>query len=693
MREQSELYDDFADNRGEGAVVGTLSTSGARRLGVDVEGVLSIDNEALRIAPLIEAGFGRAVVAYGPFSSRPGLAFAVHILNGHNTSQSEPLPDTFRERMSLWLSGSEIDPKWPRLVQWIRSGRVRRTFRKFRWWRRTAKNGNPVRVLDENLAVGWFSNIVVADPCFEGNTFIMHALGPENGELWTGSAGCRTRSLRGVQNIPLYLVSIVRANGVVYYVSSLDRVPGVASFPRFQPVGVGSAQVGDDVYVGIHQSVLGQIGFRLDTRVRNVRVGRVGGYETWCGGAHAADRLVGQGDLNGTMADAGGTWRVLRGKAHRGANGATATAPGTRALLDSGSPCGLIHASVLPGTREQSRVGVLWRFRDEENHWRVEVGAGSCQIIRVVGGDRQLVVSSKLVSSNEKCTCRVQVLDDGHHLMAYVDGEPVSACWVADSRLEGETGVGIVLDDAGDGGGTVAAFEAHPRAITLSDAFELTAPWVRKGVDLVVADDFRGERRDLSGRLTPVGAQRWSRLLGSGVIETTGEGAARVRASVQEPCPDRTAYSVDWSHPDFADLEVTITPPGSKRGNKERGIAGFILFQDPANYVTLNIWRTDYYGGSSISTFFKFGGFEDLYDAIWTNVGDRVSYGQPARIRLCCDGEQYLVFVNDEPVLYRAFRDVYPDIARLKIRKVGLLANWEFGTDTGSRFDGFLARS
>jgi hypothetical protein len=108
--------------------------------------------------------------------------------------------------------------------------------------------------------------------------------------------------------------------------------------------------------------------------------------------------------------------------------------------------------------------------------------------------------------------------------------------------------------------------------------------------------------------------------------------------------------------------------------------------------VTLNVWRTDYYGGSSISTFFKFADFEDIYDAIWTNVGNRVYYGKPSRLRLCCDGEQYLVFVDDEPVLYRAFRDVYADVERLRIRKVGLLANWEFGNDTGSRFEQFRAR-
>jgi hypothetical protein len=35
---------------------------------------------------------------------------------------------------------------------------------------------------------------------------------------------------------------------------------------------------------------------------------------------------------------------------------------------------------------------------------------------------------------------------------------------------------------------------------------------------------------------------------------------------------------------------------------------------------------------------------------------------------------------------------VYPDFVRLQIRKVGIIANWEFGTDTGSKFEQFRLR-
>ena len=70
LKEELELYDNFTDDRAAGTVIGSLATSGHKRSGVDVEGVMSIDNGALRIAPLIEAGFGRASIAYGPFTRR-----------------------------------------------------------------------------------------------------------------------------------------------------------------------------------------------------------------------------------------------------------------------------------------------------------------------------------------------------------------------------------------------------------------------------------------------------------------------------------------------------------------------------------------------------------------------------------------------------------------------------------------------
>jgi hypothetical protein len=50
-----------------------------------------------------------------------------------------------------------------------------------------------------------------------------------------------------------------------------------------------------------------------------------------------------------------------------------------------------------------------------------------------------------------------------------------------------------------------------------------------------------------------------------------------------------------------------------------------------------------------------------------------------------------LIFLNGEPILYRALNDIYPEWKELKINRVGILVNWEWGNDTGSIFQNFIA--
>jgi len=690
LKGELELYDDFTDDRTTGTVIGSLATSGQKRLGVDLEGVMSIDNGALRIAPLIDAGFGRIALAYGPFAARDGLAFAVYMLNGHNTAQAEPLPDPFRARMNRWFLGSETDSRWERLVRWLLSGRVRRTLRQFRRWKRAA-NGR-VSLLDENLAVGWFPAVDIPDPRMMGNSFIMHALGPENGELWAGETASRTRSLRGVQNLPFYFVVIARAEGNVYYVSSVNGATGLAPYPWLTPVAVDQSPLTGEVYLGIHQSVLGQIGFRMDTRIHGVRVADIDGYESWCGGAHAADSLNAVGVAPGIVAEVGGEWAVWHCQVEQEIPGVAEPAVERLAVLDPGAPSGLICSIAESAVADPGRFGLICRSLDQLNHWRLELTERTYALIIVVEGIREVVASRHISESSNTSMRRLQIFDAGNRLMAYVNGEPLADAWIVDERLRDATKVGIFNETPEHDKDIIRRFEAHPRLTRLPKVLDMGAPWLRRGTQVVIADDFSGGQGNLDGRLTTFGGKRWGRIIGKGFIDVTGASAAQVRGSVQQPCPGRTAYGLDWSHSKFVDVEATITLPGNERGEKHQCTAGFILYQDSDNYMILNVWRSDAYAGGSISSFFKFDGFEDIYDAIWTNVGDRVDYGKSSRLRLCCDGERYLVFINDEPVLYRAFRDVYSDMDRLRIHKVGLLANWEWGRDTGSRFEQFTLR-
>src|SRR5690606_29168315 len=114
------LEDSFGEDLRSGRVVGSRTTDGHLRGGIDVEGVLAVDNGALRIRPLIEPGWGRAGLAYGPFRREPGLSFAVFMVNGHNSSQAEPLAKGFRDRLQRWWLGSETWSRKRRLIQWLR---------------------------------------------------------------------------------------------------------------------------------------------------------------------------------------------------------------------------------------------------------------------------------------------------------------------------------------------------------------------------------------------------------------------------------------------------------------------------------------------------------------------------------------------------------------------------------------------
>lgn len=689
-----EVIDDFADGCAEGGVIGHICKSGHVRLGADIEGVFSVDNGALRVAPLVRAGFGRAVLSYGPFAVRPGLAFAVFMLNGHNTAQDEPLSDNFRHRLRGWLRGSETDPAWKRVAIWLRHAKFRRSLRQLRWWYRTAHAGQSMARLNENLAIGWFSSAVEPDPRECGSGFVMHALGPENGELWAGEANSRTRSLRGVQNLPLYYVCVARPDSCVYYVSSVEGALGPVAYPAMRPIAVDTRALPDEVYLGIQQGVLGQVGFRLDSRIYGVRVGQLAGFETWCGGAHATAECAAAADSR-PVADAGGQWTLwsvaARGGPVAGAGSAAAREGVEMAVFDPTAPSGLIHATAATPIGGGERVGIICRGADARNHWRLQLADGAGEFVVVTDGEAEVLATRQLPEVGVGGLRRLQILDDGVRLMAYVDGEPLADGWIADSRLSDATRVGVLSSGSGLREGALRRFEAHPRNVQLPGVFDMGAPWIRKGTQLAVSDDFSGAAGDLDGRDSTVGNRRWNRIMGTGHIDVDGAGVARVRATAKQPCPGRTAYCVDWNAPGFADVESTVTPSGTSVGEKEKTMSGLILYQDPDNFMILNAYRTDYYPGGSVSTFFRFGGYEDVYDAVWSNVGARVRCGKPLRLRLCCDGEQFLVFIDDEPVLYRAFRDVYSDVDRLRLCKVGIVANWEFGTDTGSAFEHFKA--
>jgi hypothetical protein len=129
---ERSVADSFEQSGELGEFRGERADLPVSRLVTDAEGVLSADNGALRIAPLIESGWGRVGLAYGPFPREAGLALAVYMLNGHNTAQAENLPESLWQRLDRWCLGSNATGRRQRLRYWWASGRVRRTARLFR---------------------------------------------------------------------------------------------------------------------------------------------------------------------------------------------------------------------------------------------------------------------------------------------------------------------------------------------------------------------------------------------------------------------------------------------------------------------------------------------------------------------------------------------------------------------------------
>lgn len=641
------LSDDFADARPEGTVVGSAAPGGARRHGVDAEHLIGIDNGALRLRPLARPGWGREGVAYGPYDRRPGLALAVLANNGHNASQTYFMPESRKERVRRWLRDA-------------RKGRFRR------------------KRHHENFAVGWFSSPVPDAPLAAGNGFVMHAATADNGELWAGVRGGPMPALLGVQNIPILYVVVLREQGAAYYAATLPDAPGLGAFPALAPLAVDPSGDAAQVWAGVQQRILGEVGYRVDTRVYGVRVAEVPEWSSWYGPARAADRLVGEGPLAGSPAEAGGAWQGA---------GFTRTATGARsggaeavATVDAGVPAGLVHALVRAAG--SGTAGVAFRA-EGDTCWAFCVGLEGSVLRRRTGDGWETVASSDRWRARPGVEHSVQVLDTGAAFGCHLDGDLVFGRRFDDRWGSGAPAAGVVAT-AGFAG-EVARFEAHDGAVEAPAALAMVPPSVPAGTTDVVVEDFAGPAGDLAAGPGDAGVA-WERSEGAGVFERTGTGDARVVATRERPNPGRTIYTTAWPEPGCAHLAVELTQPGPAHGAGGRG--GVVLWQDEDNYLVVNLFVDETFAGASISTFYHLGGKEVMWDAVWTLVRG-VSWETRNVLEVRFDGRRFLAVCDGRPSLYRELTDVYPDTPPLEVRRVGLIANWEWGDDTGTVFHRF----
>lgn len=651
--------DTFTDDVPTGTVVGSAATSGGPRGGVDVESRMSVDNGALRIRPLAVPGWGREGVSYGPYPRTPGLVCTVHVLNGHHASQTFYPPESRKETARRWLA----------------------QLRRFR---------TPIRPRHhENLSAGFTSQAVPHDPLRSGHAFVVHAATEDNGELWVGAAGRALPVARGVTNLPLALVTVLRERGAAYYVASLDGDRDFPGLPWVRPVGIDPAGDAPLVHAGVQQRILGEVGYRVDTRVYQVEVADAPHLRAWFGTAAVADRLTGDAPLAGSLAERGGTWRVWSGAPRRSSAGVTQSAadPLGVATVDAGEPAGLLHAMVR--ARRGGTAGLLWRAdADTGTGWRVLVGRDGATLSVNEGTGWVPVATSRKTRLRRGRFHSLQVLDDGERIRVTMDA--VTVFTVADDvRLAEATSCGVVV---GGRGATLRDVEAHPRLVLAPAAPDPAWPAPPEQGSVTVIDErFDTAAPDLDGVRTPSGGRTWRRDEGTGVFAIEG-GAARVVASVEAPNPGRTVYTVPWDDPGHVDVTLRSTPPGTARGQDHDGRCGVILWQDPSNYLIVNIWLDDWFPGASLSTFYRIDGHEDMYDAVWTLVNGPVTWGRPFDLRVVFDGERFVASIDGRPYLYRAIRDVYPDAPPLRVQRIGIIANEEWGDDTGTVLNRFLAR-
>lgn len=641
------LSDTYDDDRALGTVLATRSSSGALRSGVDVEGRIGIDNGALRMRPLQRPGWGREGIAYGPVTRRPGLVASVQVLNGHHASQTFYMPETRLQLLRRW-AGSLARGRWP--------GRPRH---------------------HENLAVGVFGSAAPTQPIADGHGLVVHAVTKDNGELWAGVCGRPLRVLTGLQNLPLAVTVVLREQGAVYYAATCPDDPDLPSLPRVRPLAVDPRRGPQVLHLGVHQRILGEVGYRIDTRVYRADVALCPELAAWCTTACVADRLTGTGPVAGTGAERGGPWQAT-GALLRTPDGLTGDG---RALLRADEPVGLIHALVRAPRGGEVEI-ILRGAGPDLPAWRVRLTTRGADLVfdgpeGSVGVARS--TASRLRPGREHS---LQVLDDGRTLSVHLDGAMVFDRWVEDARsAEGGT-VGLTLR----GGAVVRDLEGHPRSVPAPLAPAADWPATPVGTTLRLDEHFDGAPGPLDGTVTPSGARVWERLEGSGALDLVAGGGARVRATPDEPNPERTVYGVPWDSPHDVDVRLTVLPPGTRRGERHNCRGGLVLWQDADNYVVLNVWLDDWLESTSVSTFYRVRGYEDMYDAVWTLTGDRVTWGVPFELRVAFDGQRFTAYVDGRPTLYRAIRDVYADAPPLSVRRLAVIANEEWGDDTGTTF-------
>ncbi len=602
----------------------------ARRI-VDPEHVVSgADRTRLTIAPVCRALPGRVQVLDGPVPLRPGLVATGRVLPAHAGSEDVPI-EPLRVRLRVWVTGSGYDHLLTRLRGLVTRPRREPHLRRLRRWvaMRPRRHARPAHL--DNLSVGLFAPGDSAHP-LAGLTF--HATGPTNAALFACSADRRLELLGSVANVGLTWLVAVSGDGLLVGAGSVAGNGLLATEPECSPLALFPvpAAIGE-VLSGVSVAAVGQHGFSTDTIVTD-------------------QRIVPGPDPLPTGGEGFPGWACWRDR------GTGAFAAST--LL--GEPPGLVRLS---RDRADGELVISWRGDQGELAARYD------------GTDVELTVGAQRAATHVpllRGAVELHLVVLPGAVAVYLLGDTISAS-VRVSTGPGDGGGELRAASGGSGQVGVVAFPRRIAAPLLPPTDLLTDPqWT-------VTQSFDGPPRATLASLATDDGRRWQRWCGERDFVIGGDGL------ILTPGGDargRTIWAVPWDDPHGAAVAVGLVPAGRGPGEGAHCAAGVALGSDADNVLLVNAWADDSYGGGSVSSFLRLDGWEEVYDAVWVNVGDRVRPGHPIELGVRFDGDRYLVALDGRVVLERAVSDVYPAHPPLAVRGLGILANWEWGSDSGS---------
>ncbi|MGE0600060.1 MAG: hypothetical protein AB7J35_09660 [Dehalococcoidia bacterium] len=677
---RTDAHAEFGERLQAGKVIGSPYRSGSgRRLGVDAEKLMSTDGESLRIGNPLHPGWGRHAYSLGPIRPTAGSWISTTILNGHNSSQGGLLGETLRQRFKRWMKGAEAEPWMSRMLKWTWRGDKREALWLFRkWWQmsRDAARDDFVQ-MDENLAFGWMPEATGGTPN-EGACFVMRAAEANNGELCIADRNGYRPTVRRVTNVPITYFTAIRGDEVAFFAGTTMRgVPTLPALPMVRQLSVVPlANLRREAFACIQQGALGQVGFVSASQVYGVLSGESERFSSPGGTALFADALRGEG----TAADFGRPWQI-EGQLSRTDEGLASDSSGA-AVLELAKAAGFLR--VVVDRHGDGEAELRWRCSESGDGCAVRIGS-KISFSEWRSGEWFEAASAELP---EGSLHDLQILDDGRRIRALVDGQDALGEFES-TFCSSETGIRLVVYGSGI---ALRDLEIQPREIRLPDEAMVRAPVAAEARTLRILDSFTGARVPLDGRACETASVGvWELTTGHGQINVEDPKGACVDGTPGRPISDRTSYTLPWPHSGSTALEILVTPPGERRGEGANGRAGVVFWQDDDNYFIVSTWLDDGYDGASISAFFRIGGTEEIYNAVWTNVGSRVSWGNDYRLRVTFDGNHFVASVDEEPVLVRALTDVKPKWPNLTVNRVGICANWEWGLDAGSVFREFRA--